>query len=380
MDLVDSGTLQTIRLQPSHIAAIVAHDESKQYIHCAARAIATSSRNIFVVGTGSSLHASQMTQFLFRDAGLLRTWAVSSFDFALYPQPVEPNDVVIVYSHRGTKSFSVKAIEKSKELGCTMVLITGQGSSLTHFRSDKIFVIETVPNEISSCHTSSYTGALTVATLIAIETAKQLNKLDNAQSLQTCFEHLLALFPTAIDTASWNTLSQAAAEVVADRSARLVFVGAGAGGIAATELALKVKEACYITAEGFPVEQFLHGPLVGYGKGDHVVIFSSRRDGEEAQRVFEVCRACVLIGMKVWLIGELPDGSTVESLAGVSFANVWGSEFNTESDPSGFFANLCFTIHSQVFACFCAQLLHTDPDSFREEHEEYSAAVKSLKL
>src|SRR5208282_4553341 len=42
---------------------------------------------------------------------------------------------------------------------------------------------------------------------------------------------------------------------------RIDIFGSGAGWTTASEAALKIKEACYIAAEGFETEEILHGPF-----------------------------------------------------------------------------------------------------------------------
>ena len=41
---------------------------------------------------------------------------------------ISPNDIFVVFSHRGTKTFSLQALEIAKKLGTTTILVTGIGS------------------------------------------------------------------------------------------------------------------------------------------------------------------------------------------------------------------------------------------------------------
>ena len=55
--------------------------------------------------------------------------AVQSYDFVNSKYFVSPKDLVVVFSHRGTKTFSTRAIEVAVgHFGVTTVLITGMGT------------------------------------------------------------------------------------------------------------------------------------------------------------------------------------------------------------------------------------------------------------
>jgi hypothetical protein len=72
----------------------------------------------------------------------------------------QKNDITVVFSHRGTKTFSTRALEIAKESGATTVLITGIGSPLmTNGKTD--FRIETCTQENCGAFTISLTSAIT---------------------------------------------------------------------------------------------------------------------------------------------------------------------------------------------------------------------------
>ena len=78
----DSQMYQTMRRQPADIRRLV--DEGWSQADQAAALLATA-RRVFVVGIGTSWHAAMVGGWLLRAAGL-DARAVSSFDFALYPE------------------------------------------------------------------------------------------------------------------------------------------------------------------------------------------------------------------------------------------------------------------------------------------------------
>ena len=53
--------------------------------------------------------------------------SIHSYDF-VNSYFISPNDIFVVFSHRGTKTFSLQALEIAKKLGTTTILVTGIGS------------------------------------------------------------------------------------------------------------------------------------------------------------------------------------------------------------------------------------------------------------
>ena len=84
--------------------------------------------------------------------------AVHSYDFVNSKYFVSPNDVVVIFSHRGTKTFSRRALEVAKEYyDATTVLITGIQSPIS-INTD--IRIETCPQENCGAFTISFTSAI----------------------------------------------------------------------------------------------------------------------------------------------------------------------------------------------------------------------------
>ena len=72
-------------------------------------------KRIHFIGTGSSFWAAKIAEFLRREYVHMDAIAVQSYDFVNSRYFVFTNDIVAVFSHRGTKTFSIKALEVTKE-------------------------------------------------------------------------------------------------------------------------------------------------------------------------------------------------------------------------------------------------------------------------
>src|SRR5258708_21470455 len=98
-----------------------------------------------------------------------------------------------------------------------------------------------------------------------------------------------------------DQVRQIAQEAVA-HSRRLYFIGAGPNAVTAPEGALKAKEAAYVTAEGFELEQAIHGPQVAFESEDLLIPISVRWAAQS--RLADLLLRLREIGPRVVLIGE----------------------------------------------------------------------------
>lgn len=115
-------------------------------------------KRIYFVGIGSSFWAAKMAEFLWREYIQMDAIAIQSYDFVNSSYFISPNDIVVVFSHRGTKTFSVRALEMTKRrYNAYTVLITGLQSPIS-INTD--FRMETCPQENCGAFTISLTSAI----------------------------------------------------------------------------------------------------------------------------------------------------------------------------------------------------------------------------
>jgi DNA-binding MurR/RpiR family transcriptional regulator len=107
---------------------------------------------------------------------------------------------VVVFSHRGTKTFSMKALEIAKESGVATVLVTGIGSPLT--ANDKTdFRIETCPQENCGAFTISLTSAITrIIQWIGMYNAVFLERFKDTTNVLEKDSHLKFTYPSSLIT------------------------------------------------------------------------------------------------------------------------------------------------------------------------------------
>lgn len=276
---------------------------------------------LMLVGTGSNLHVAQLARWLWARHGRGEAQAWAGFEFARLPARPRRGDVVIVLSHRGTKTYSLQAAELALEAGARLVLVTGRGSPAPR----GALVVETCSAEETGAYTKSVTTTLAClcrwigsgALLSAVEAAAP--RLRAGPPLPEVKEGL-----------------------------DLVLVGDGPREWVARETALKLFETCQAPARPFGLEEFLHGPRLSLSRRSLVVGFSS---AEEPR--WGAARAYL-------------------RAVGVRFLDVSAAD-----SPASWLPQLYW---GQRLSLAAARALGRDPDSLRTDDPRWRRAREALSL
>lgn len=268
--------LATMRRQPAELARLFADGAP---VEPAAARIA--GRRTLLIGTGTSWHAANQGAHFLRLAGV-EAWALQAADSALYGPSPEPDDALVLLSHRGTKRYTLQVLERAREAGVPTVVIGGIGAPGAD--------LETVEQERSSAFTASHLGALARLAQLAQALGAGLGEL------------------TAVPEAVAQAL-EADEPRVEPPERGLDFIGAGINRWTAAEGALKIRETARVLASGYLVEQFLHGPSVALGSGDTLVALDGGDPGSD--RLAEVARAAERCGVRVHLVRAPSLGETL---------------------------------------------------------------------
>jgi glutamine---fructose-6-phosphate transaminase (isomerizing) len=216
-----------------------------------ARRLAAGER-VWLVGTGTSLHAAELGAAMLERAGVDARFA-SSMDFARRA-PLRAGDGVIVISHTGETAYARASRARALDLGAETLSLTAFGVGWPE-------AIEVTARERSETYTRSYTAALAVLALIAGELGAE------------------GLGPEAIVEAA-DAAEAALVEPDLPQAERLlVLAGTGPAGVTAREGALKLREAARLAAEGYDAEYLLHGSAVPLDERDALVLVGRDEDG-----------------------------------------------------------------------------------------------------
>lgn len=353
---------EAILAQPDCVARAL--DSQRDAIRAAAEDAAARKR-IWIVGIGTSYHAALVADACLRHfmhgAGAT---VVQSFEFVHYPRELRAEDGVLVISHRGWKSYSVQALAAARAAGALAVAFTGQGADEGMRAADH--VIETCEQEQSAAHTKSYTTALAALALFAVRVAECRGYVtaQDAQGAEASVQAAPGLMRSALQL---EAHARALAAPVAKRP-RWLFLGAGPNWPTACEGALKVKETSYLAAEGFQVEQFLHGPIAE--ADERSVVIAHPAGGSGDHRIIAALRAAGEVGALRVLIashGAAPGESVAEHVLEVPACGEWLSP-------------MLQVVPLQLLSYFVAIQRGTNPDTCRREQPAHARARQHFDL
>jgi glucosamine--fructose-6-phosphate aminotransferase (isomerizing) len=243
----DTNLERQIRSQPEALAALLSSADVRRQVHEAAERLHRS-RRLWIVGTGTSLHAAELGASLIQLSGR-QAHAVPAMEFVDFAPLVGPQDGIVVITHTAETAYALSTRAQAFSAGLGPVMITKRGSGFPD-------AIETVDKETSDTYTVSFSTAVLALAMLAKELGA--DSLDDA---------VLGQVPDAVAAA----IASPSVDAIAQPERLLVFVGAGPSAVTAREGALKVREASRFLAEGYDAEYLLHGSAVPLDGRDHVV-------------------------------------------------------------------------------------------------------------
>lgn len=339
--------------QPQAIARVIS--DERDNISSLANLVQKSTR-VHIVGIGTSWHAALVGEDLLRNrAGRHEARAWNSYEFCYRPPPLAEDDVVIVLSHRGTKTYSARALELARRSGAATALLTGIGSDARRDLAN--VVVETSEPDPSSAFTISHTSALTALTMLAVA----LSGEDPAKSLSGLPDAVQGAISTEDAVREWAAASKDVQ--------RFYFVGTGTDASTAYEAALKMKEANYTTTEGLHLEQYLHGPFVSTDEGCLVTFIAPPSDDSE-DRVLDIIRAVEEVGARTAAVLQKGDSDR---------ANLVDTVISVPGCP-GIYSPIVYLAPLQLLTYWLALELKCNPDVFRLNDPRHVAARRHYTL
>jgi fructoselysine-6-P-deglycase FrlB-like protein len=216
------------------------------------RRVARDCRQVLFIARGSSDNAAVYGQYLCSvRGGRLGTLASPSVATA-YRASVDLSGVLAVaVSQSGATEEIVAALDWARGCGARTVAVTNVADSPLARDADVALVTQ-AGHEQAVPATKTYTTQL--AALAVLGLALGDGALSALDAVPDAVAEALAAAP--------------AAEVLARELTyvdRLVVTGRGYASSTALELALKLKEACYVSASGLSYADLLHGPIAAVG-------------------------------------------------------------------------------------------------------------------
>jgi len=289
----------------------------------------------FVIGSGTSFHASLYLQHLLNKLTDFHVTAIPASEFAEWRPAAHARYFIVGYSQSGESSDIVEAFKVAKAAGVKTIAITNTpGSTLTGI-SDACIVTR-AGEEKAVAATKTFDVQLAAALMLAYELCgKSIGELEKAAEAA---ERVL----------------QAEGEIraLAERYAKTEHafcLGKDSAYPVALEAALKLKEAAMVHAEGFAAREFLHGPVQLVDESTPVLAFAPSAEAfkgslKAIERVAQYKAPLILVGPRV---GEL-----------AGYAAYWAEIRGIEGDA----ATIPLVKFAQLFAYHLSVLRGLDPD------------------
>ncbi|MBU2664915.1 SIS domain-containing protein [Actinoplanes bogorensis] len=233
----------------------------------AARKLA-GARRVWLIGTGTSLHAAELGAAELARAGLdSRAIAANMFDQSL----LRDGDAAVVITHTGHTAYAVRSRALLLDAGVPLISITGPDVDWPE-------AVRTPIAEASETYTVSYTAALVVLAQLAHHLGAPGGGPD---AVRVVAEAIIAADAAGAGAGNGGSNGDTAG-VGANRSGggvdvpmparAMAIVGPGLWSITAREGALKIREGARILCEGFDTDRLLHGGAVPYTPADTLLV------------------------------------------------------------------------------------------------------------
>jgi len=215
---------------------------------------------VLITASGSSRHSGLAAEIMLEDQCGLAVDVEYASEYSLrgdFSKDLR-NPSVLVLSQSGETSDTLAALREARRRGQKTLAITNVEDS-TMAREADLSMSLAAGREKAIPATKSFTCQLTVLALLALYEGASLNLLDVATLAARLRE--LAAVPDELEVQLSGWEKQMAALAAKYKTATtFLYLGRGIHYAIAREGALKLKEASYIHAEGYPAGELKHGP------------------------------------------------------------------------------------------------------------------------
>ncbi len=213
---------------------------------------------VLIVASGSSRHSGLYAEILLEDLCGLAVDVEYASEYSCRGLSGTRYPSVLVLSQSGETTDTLEALGAARSHGQKTLAITNKPASTMANLADVSMPLD-AGNEKAIPATKSFTCQLAVLYLLALYEGVRLSSIYAAtlSRLVAELEALPATIQSALD--GWRTRMSDLAGKYKDASTFL-YLGRGIHYAIAREGALKLKEASYVHAEGYPVGELKHGP------------------------------------------------------------------------------------------------------------------------
>ncbi|MDC1538811.1 glutamine--fructose-6-phosphate transaminase (isomerizing) [Pelagibacteraceae bacterium] len=267
--------------------------------------------SITLIGCGTAYHACMIAKYWLEELTSLDVVIDIASEFRYKANKFKKNNLYIFVSQSGETADTFAALELCKKNKMKTLSIVNVVESSIARTSDFVLPIH-CGAEIGVASTKAFTGQMLVLYILTLKISflkKNINKKLFEQKIKE-LKKLPKLIKTTLSVESdieniSNTFANAKGSM---------FLGRGFAYPIAMEGALKLKELCYVHAEGYPAGEMKHGPLALIEEGIPVVVLAPR--DKYYEKTLSNMQEVISRGAKVLLISN-------KSKDEISSENVW---------------------------------------------------------
>jgi glucosamine--fructose-6-phosphate aminotransferase (isomerizing) len=314
-------------------------------------ALAAETRQVLFIARGSSDNAAVYGQYLCSArAGRLTSLAAPSLATAYHATLDLRGVLAVAISQSGATEEIVSTLSWARACGARTVAITNESGSPLADAADLALLTQAGPEQAVPA-TKTYTTQLAAVAVLATALGRGGAAARHGEELEAELE-ALGRVPEAV--AGMLELAPAV-ERLAERLAgveTLVVSGRGFAYSTALEVALKLKETCYLTAVGLSYADLVHGPIAIVDAGTPALLVAAA-DGPTLPDMTALARRIAETGADVYGIGGDP-----------AFAAACRAALPGPSLPE-YLAPFALVVPGQLLAEALARAKGIDPDAPR---------------
>jgi glutamine---fructose-6-phosphate transaminase (isomerizing) len=252
--------LAEIREQPEVIRRLLTA-ETGQAARIARTLRARRPRYAVIAARGTSDNAARYGQYILGALNRLTVALATPSLYTVYRQPPSLSGALVIgVSQSGQSPDVVSVVEEGRRQGAATVAITNEPASPLALAAQHVLELH-AGQERSVAATKTYTAQLAALALLSVSMADSDEGLRQLEAAPRAMTQALAAGEAA----------QVAAASMAGGD-RCAIVGRGFNYATACEIALKMKELAYVTAEPYSSADFMHGPIAMVEGGFPVVL------------------------------------------------------------------------------------------------------------
>jgi glutamine---fructose-6-phosphate transaminase (isomerizing) len=293
--------LSEINEQPEAISRLLER-ERKPVWEMAQRWIDKPPRFIFIAARGTSDHAALFAKYLFETMNGIPVGLASPSIASIYRAKVNMEGALLVgISQSGEATDVISVIQSAKRAGVDTLAITNAGSSKLAAAAQQVILLHAHPEKAVAA-TKTFTSTLASLVLLSAAIGNNTRLLGHLQKVPRLIEEVI------------KDAAQLQEKVERFRFLEeCVVLGRGYNLANSYELALKLRETCYVRAQAYAAPDFLHGPIAILEKGYPVIAFANK--GVTLFSMLDVILQAKARGAEVVVIGNAPDALTNADVA-----------------------------------------------------------------